>query len=88
MDRVFADIMDGEHPWAIGVIQEPELLPHMQAPVRITLKNAHGETVTTWNHTGPDHLYHAAVYDTMVFEIWKSKAKALPVVAGRGVKGW
>jgi len=89
MDKVYADTASNDVPWVRDVLADPEIMSHMQAPVRLTVTSTNGDMVAVWNHTGPDHLYHASVYDTIAYEIWRPKTRdKVPVVPGRGARGW
>jgi hypothetical protein len=63
MDRVWSMIARIEEQWPLEVVNSPELQAHLTAPTRTERLDTHGQLVPTWEHSGPDHYYHACVYD-------------------------
>lgn len=86
MDKVYANLASGDERWPRTILDDPEVRAHLKSPVRITVKDDTGQPRITWNHVGPDHLYHACVYDTIAAELLPKAAPA--IVTGRGARGW
>jgi phage terminase large subunit GpA-like protein len=63
MDAVYAAVARAQERWPAALHNDPEVIEHMTAPVRVTALDAHGQPRADWVHTKPDHLYHASVYD-------------------------
>lgn len=63
MDGVFAAVVRQRERWPASITQDPEVLQHMTAPVRVVTQDSHGQPRPTWVHTVPDHGFHASVYD-------------------------
>lgn len=63
MDGVYAAVSNRRERWPAAVVQDPEVVQHMTAPVRVVTTDNHGQARPTWVHTQPDHGFHAAVYD-------------------------
>jgi phage terminase large subunit GpA-like protein len=90
MDLVYAVIAGGtEERWPLSVINSPEVLSHLQAPVRVTTTDAYGQPTAVWTHTSPDHLYHATVYDVIAQRTLPKGAGTLGGVLAQGsARGW
>ena len=63
MDRVWATLAQAQERWPAEIHNDPEVIAHLEAPVRVTRTDARGQEQASWIHTQPDHLFHAAVYD-------------------------
>lgn len=86
MDAVFASISAGIEHWPKEVLATDEVRSHLKAPVRVMVNDAQGQPSASWTHTGPDHLFHASVYDMIAFE---TLPKSIMGVLAQGkVKGW
>lgn len=68
MDRVYANVSTGKELWPSSVHNDPEVIAHMKAPVRVVALDARGQEQASWVHTSPDHLFHSCVYDTVARE--------------------
>jgi hypothetical protein len=87
MDGVYNQITTGAEIWAASCTSDREVLANMTAPVRNEVTDAEGETRIVWQHKGPDHFYHACVYNYIAR---LSLPKGLPGAwsAGTTTKGW
>ncbi len=65
MDLVFDNVSQARENWPAEFCQQPEIIAQMKAPQRVVGVDAHGQEFVTWNHTTPDHYFHACVYDTV-----------------------
>lgn len=63
MDAVFANVAGAKERWPRSIHDDPEVIAHMRAPVRVTSVDDRGQERASWEHTAPDHLFHASVYD-------------------------
>jgi len=63
LDRVLATVARAEECWPARVTNDPEVLMHMTALVRVTRQDERGQEQAVWVHTQPDHLMHAMAYD-------------------------
>jgi hypothetical protein len=68
MDAVYATIAQQKELWPSDITYNPEVLAHLMAPIRVVGTNDQGQEITTWTHTGPDHFYHAMLYDLVARE--------------------
>jgi Phage terminase large subunit gpA, ATPase domain len=68
MDRVRAMIVKLAEPAPVAVTNDPELQAHLESPTRTTRPDTRGQPVSVWLHSGPDHLFHAMVYDAVARE--------------------
>jgi hypothetical protein len=68
MDRIYAMVVRCEELWPLEILSDPELLAHLQSPTRTLTLDAHGQETAGWTQVGPDHLYHACVYDLVARE--------------------
>ena len=68
MDLVYANIAGAKEVWPASIHNDPEVVAHMKAPVRVVTVDSHGQERASWEHTSPDHLYHASVYDAVAGE--------------------
>ena len=87
MDKVYATIADGDEHWPKHLHDDPEVITHMTAPVRIIGQDASGQSQAQWVHTAPDHLYHACVYD-QVARATMPRATLELVIPQATAKGW
>jgi hypothetical protein len=67
-DALYAAISRGaEHPqgerWARPLVHDAEVRSHITAPVRVLVTDDRGQQRAAWTHAGPDHLFHASIYD-------------------------
>lgn len=86
MDELYAAIANGAESWPATIHNDPDVLAHLQAPVRVVVTAKDGQPVAAWTHTAPDHLFHASVYDRIALA-----ALPAPVAGGIGqakAKGW
>lgn len=63
MDGVFAAVANRRERWPASIVQDPEVVQHMTAPVRVVVQDQHGQPRATWVHTQPDHGFHSSLYD-------------------------
>lgn len=68
MDLVYANVAGAKEIWPANVHNDLEVISHMKAPVRIVTVDAHGQERASWEHTSPDHYFHASVYDAVAGE--------------------
>lgn len=67
MDQVYAAIASGDEVWPKTIHSNRDIAAHLKAPVRVEVKDKHGQLRATWVHTTPDDFYHACVYDRIAF---------------------
>jgi hypothetical protein len=67
MSGVYAVIFNCEERWPAGIHNDPEVIANMTAPVLVTVEDEKGQERNDWQHTSPDHFYHATVYDRVAF---------------------
>ena len=88
MDLVFAIISGGtEERWPRSIATNAEVKAHLRAPIRVTATDAYGQPTAVWNHTAPDHLYHATVYDMLALRSLP-KTNLSGVLAQGSARGW
>jgi hypothetical protein len=63
LDRVYGVIAGAAERWPASIHNDPEVVAHLTAPIRVTHVGDDGQEQVTWEHIGPDHLSHATVYD-------------------------
>lgn len=95
MDLVFATIARGDEHWPAAIHNNSEVVSHLTQPVRVVVDDKRGQARATWEHVGPDHFYHACVYDLIAEEslpdtfavgvVQGSAKRALPI--GRPMNG-
>lgn len=85
MDVAYNTVAEGRERWPVGCLTS-EIIEQMKAPIRVTTTDARGEPVATWEHTSPDHYFHACVYDLIALRVLPKPIGA--GVAGAGAKGW
>lgn len=78
MDTVLARVAGAQERWPAAIAQDPEIIAHLTAPVRVTVRGDDGQERASWVHAAPDHLFHACVYDLVA-------AAALPRAAAGGL---
>ena len=61
MDAVSTAVATASERWPAEIHNDPEVVEHMTAPVRVAVLDAHGQPRADWVHTKPDHLYHACL---------------------------
>lgn len=81
MDTIYSLVATGGELWPAEVHDDPEVVAHMTAPVRVVKTDEDGQPFATWVHTKPDHVYHAAVYDLVAL---KTLPKVTPGVLVQG----
>lgn len=82
MDRVYAMIARVEEHWPVDLLADPELQAHLTSPTRTITLDSHGQQVAAWVQAGPDHLYHACVYDMIARETLPAGAATFQASAG------
>jgi hypothetical protein len=82
MDRVYGTIARADEVWAPEVVADPECQAHMTSPTRTEMTDSTGQRVATWVHALPDHLYHAAVYDTIARQVLPPEARGFQGAVG------
>jgi hypothetical protein len=86
MDAVFDAVATSKEHWPQVIHDQKEVINQMMAPVRVSVVDDTGQEIAQWNHTSPDHYYHACVYDMIAHEL---APKGLPgVLAQATAKGW
>lgn len=68
MDAVFSIVSKQEEHWPAAIHNDPEVEKQMCAPVRVLVKDKDGQEHARWEHTTPDHYFHACVYDLVAFK--------------------
>jgi hypothetical protein len=63
MDAVFNLVATAAERWPAAIHNDPEVVSHMKAPVRVMVKDENGNELPTWVHKDRDDLYHTCVYD-------------------------
>jgi hypothetical protein len=63
LDALYAVIANAQERWPAEIHNDPEVIDHLTALVRVEALDAHGQSRADWVHTKPDHLAHAATYD-------------------------
>lgn len=84
MDLVFSLIAEGQERWPAAALTQ-EVIDQMCAPVRVVTKDSRGQEVAMWEHTLPDHYFHATVYDIVAQRILP---KAVGGLGQGAAKGW
>lgn len=87
MDLVYNQVAEGLQRWPLAVLQTPELIAQMCAPIRVVSKDSHGQETVSWEHTQPDHYFHASVYDEIALRSLP-KSVGIGVLSQGSVKGW
>lgn len=85
MDALYAQISQGQERWPAALHNDPEIVAHLTAPVRVTTEDQHGQERAEWVHTSPDHLFHASVYDLIARR--ELAGQAPQFVAPQGLTG-
>jgi hypothetical protein len=86
MDLVYAGVAEGNERWPKDVVHNREIVINMTAPVRMEKLDEHGQAFATWEHTAPDHGFHAALYATCASMLGTD---TIPGVIGQAAtKGW
>jgi hypothetical protein len=90
MDGVQGAIAAGEERWPASIARDPEVVRHLGAPVRVVVEGDDGQARASWEHTEPDHLFHACVYDRVAHAVLTASRTGLhvPVFAQAGTSGW
>lgn len=86
MDQVYAEVAGGTVQWPTALAKDEEVRAHLSAPNRVTTKDKHGQPVTHWVHTAPDHLFHASVYEMIARQLLPKVPTGVPISPGRGAK--
>jgi len=63
MDAVYNRLARAVERWPALIHNDPEVVSHMKAPVRVPVKNKDGVVEPRWVHTTPDDCFHTSVYD-------------------------
>lgn len=87
MDRVRASVVNLVEPAPAAVVNDPEFQAHLEAPTRTTQPDTRGQPTAVWLHSGPDHLFHACVYDLVAQETLPQAAASFSVAVGGGASG-
>jgi Arc/MetJ-type ribon-helix-helix transcriptional regulator len=69
MDAVYSAIATASERWPSAIHNDPEVVTHLTAPVRVETLDPHGQSRADWVHTKPDHIFHASVYDRIAREL-------------------
>ena len=86
MDKVFSSIANCNVICPPELIENREIIAQMGAPTRETVKDDEGQERAIWNHTAPDHYFHASVYCLIALEVMP---RSIPGILGQGAaKGW
>ncbi|MGE3267099.1 MAG: terminase gpA endonuclease subunit [Chloroflexota bacterium] len=76
MDAVYAAVATARDRWPAAIHNDPEVIEHMTAPVRVETQDAHGQPRADWVHTRPDHMFHSSVYDSVARALLPSTISA------------
>lgn len=90
MDSVYSVVADHDEDWPGVITRNAGIIAEMTAPVRVVTKDNRGQEFATWEHTLPDHFYHATVYDRIAHEsllVYRLENR-LPVFASATAQGW
>lgn len=82
MDRVRAMVTRADEPAPLTVVNDPILQEHLQSPRRTTIPDSKGQPSPVWIHSGPDHVFHAFVYDLIARETLPHVASPFRASAG------
>ena len=86
MDAVYTAIAEGRVIAPPSIVNEPQVLAEMTAPIRVVTKDDQGQERASWEHTTPDHFYHASVYCLIALEVMP---RGVPGIIGQdAAKGW
>lgn len=89
LDAVFAAVATGAERWPAAIHNDPEVVSHMTAMVRVETIDPHGQPRADWVHTMPDHLMHSSLYDRVARLLLAGQATSVPLPLMQGtVKGW
>jgi hypothetical protein len=90
MDSVYAAIADADEEWPSVIAHNSAIVAEMTAPVRVTTKDKVGQEHAEWQHTLPDHYYHACVYDRLAHDTLQQYrlTNRMPVFASAAARGW
>lgn len=90
MDGVYDTVASAREHWPASVCRSPQVIAHLTAPVRTLVVDDTGQPRASWEHTTPDHLFHACVYDRIARVVLSSaRASALhPIFAQAAAAGW
>lgn len=80
MDTVYNLVAAAKEVWPPAIHNDPEVVAHLTAPVRVIKEDDEGQPHASWVHQKPDHFFHSCVYDEIAFRtLPKSKfVGALP----------
>jgi hypothetical protein len=85
MDLVYDQMAEARERWPLACLTN-EIIEQMCAPGRVTRLDGRGEPVATWEHSMPDHYFHACVYDLVALRVLPKTIGG--TIAGAGAKGW
>lgn len=86
MDQVYAAVAEGNERWPKEIVYNREVIINMTAPVRMERVDEHGQSFAVWEHTAPDHGFHAALYAICASMLSND---TIPGVIGQAAtKGW
>lgn len=87
MDAVYNIIVENLEIWSPSCSGNPEVIANMTAPNRVVAVNKEGDEFHTWEHSRPDHYYHACVYDYVAYSSLPKKLRGA-FSAGTSAQGW
>lgn len=94
LDTVYAHAAGALWHIPSDIGRKPMIRAHLTSSTRVSGEDGTGERYAFWEHTTPDHIFHAAAYDLLarkiLAEIWATgDTVSVPggVILG-GVKGW
>lgn len=90
MDGVYDAIASAHEHWPAEFCRHPVIVAHLGAPVRTVTADPSGQARASWEHTTPDHYFHACVYDRLAFAALDGSkiANRRPVFAQGRATGW
>jgi hypothetical protein len=88
LDAVYAAVATGSERWPAAIHNDPEVVAHMTALVRISSEDAHGQPRADWVHTKPDHLAHSSAYDIVARALMPPALPTVPPATFGRVSPW
>lgn len=82
MDRVRDMIVRIAEIAPLEVVNDPLVQEHLQSPTRVTAPDVRGQPIPQWVNAGPDHIFHAWVYDLIARETLPGVAAPFHALAG------
>lgn len=89
MDKILGIVKGAtQERWPRTCYDNQEVIDNMSAPLRLTIEDSKtGNSYIEWQHSRPDHFFHACVYDRIAYESLP-RSLAGGWTAGEATKGW